>query len=161
MRLEYETAASKMRLILTSGFAQVAALVTVLTCSVALAQGPRDPDLHMSCIERLEVPAYPRLATQARIEGGPFRVSIQLSDGGSVESVTIDGNSKFKKLFDDVIQASLEKSAFHSNCRLYTITLLFSFTLGDRATVAFKYPNQFSISGVAEHWQPETSQLRH
>ena len=133
--------------------------MSVVTCGVCLAQ----TDAHMSCISRLEIPAYPGLATQARIESGSIRVSVELGDAGSVQKIRIDSKSTHKGLFEREIQTSMGKSSFLQSCRGQTVGVVFKFTLGDgprRETVAFRYPNEFWITAVAPHWEPQASQRR-
>lgn len=131
----------------------------MVMCGVCLAQ---DRDAHMSCIEKLEIPAYPKLATQARIEGGAFRVSVELGAAGSAQKISIDSKSPRKSLFEQTIQTSIRRSTFLQSCSGQTVDVVFTFTLGDgplREIVAFRYPNEFWVTAKAEHWQPQTSQL--
>jgi len=132
-----------------------------MTCGVCLAQGPQAPDANMSCIDRMEIPAYPKLATQARIEGGPFRVSVEVGAAGSVQKISIDSKSSRKSLFEQTIQTSMRRSTFLQSCSGQTVDVVFTFTLGDgplREIVAFRYPNEFWVTAKAEHWQPQTSE---
>ena len=137
--------------------------ISTLACGVCLAQGPQAPDANMSCINRMEIPAYPKLATQARIEGGPFRVSVEVGAAGSAKKISIDSKSPRKSLFEQTIQTAIRRSTFLQSCSGQTVDVVFTFTLSDgplREVVAFHYPNEFWVTAKAEHWQPQTSQQR-
>lgn len=124
------------------------------------AQKPQAPDPHMSCIETLEIPAYPALATQGRMEGGVFRVSIDPGQAGTARRIRIDSNSHYKPFFEPAIQASMRKSSFLPACSSQTVEVVFNFTLGDnppRETVAFRYPNEFWITAQVPLVQTQTS----
>jgi hypothetical protein len=56
------------RLILS--FLQVSGAMLAVMCGVGLAQQPQPADAHMSCVRKLEIPAYPPLAKMARVENG-------------------------------------------------------------------------------------------
>jgi hypothetical protein len=126
--------------------------IVCLVIGFTTAAGPQrvDDDCNTSCVERLEIPAYPALADAARVSG-IVTAAIKLGSGGAVQTVTCDVRGG-KGLVRDPFMASVEKSVrasrFATACNGRTVRLIFEFSLGEhvgRERVAFSFPNHFSI----------------
>ena len=118
-----------------------------------------------ACIERLEIPLYPPLAAQARIEG-TITLSVLLTSGGKVEQVDTEIASKYsqaRNLFATPVWKVIKEAKFRPNCAGKTVRLVFHFDLEGvspgnlRASTSFGFPNTFWIVAEALHFQPGNS----
>jgi len=103
----------------------------------------------IGCFERLELPNYPALPRQARVQG-TLKVRIDLSDGGTIESIvsTFEGSSgRTNTLFDADTEKAIRKSRFTKGCPVREITLILHFEFRDAegSLFAFRAPNEFWI----------------
>ncbi len=123
---------------------------------------PEQNDSNMSCVERLEIPGYPVLAAQARIQG-TITVSVALTTDGSVGKVETEVASKYsqaRSLFGTPVWKAIREAKFRSDCAGKTVRLIFHFDLEGTAglqtkgTVLFGYPNTFWIVAAAPLFQP-------
>jgi hypothetical protein len=125
-------------------------LLTFALCSwTALAQTNQDADSNMSCVERLQMPAYPPLAAAARISG-KLAVTVAISPGGAIQkaSVDVELGTVNAKLLVPAVETALRASAFRSDCSGKSVRLIFNFGFdSDQGkAVSFGYPNKFWIS---------------
>lgn len=141
--------------------------VLALTCTVclwtALAQTDQDTESNTSCLERLRMPVYPKLAEQARISGS-LTATVTLNPDGSVQRTVLEtgsGSATAKRLFPAAVEQALRASAFRKTCGGKSVKLVFNFVLGEELdpnglpqTVSFGYPNQFWISVPPRLVQP-------
>ncbi len=122
-------------------------LVLILWSTTALAQPAPDSDSNISCVERLELPRYARLAMLAQIKGN-VKVSVRLSSRASVEEMTLEGHPLFKSS----VETSIRRALFHANCGEKIVPLIFEFDIVRNAsddpkeTVSFGAPNKFWIT---------------
>jgi hypothetical protein len=74
------------------------AIAAVVLSGVGLGQTakPAQADPNMACVERIEIPKYPRRATQARIQG-TITASVLLNSQGSVKQVDTEVESRSNK----------------------------------------------------------------
>jgi hypothetical protein len=123
----------------------------------ATAQSTADNETNARCIERLRMPAYPKLADAARISG-------TLTTEGSIEKSVLDmgtASATAKRLFQPAVVQALQASAFRNNCGGKKVILVFSFVLGEDfdpnglpQSVSFGFPNRFWITVPAKIVQP-------
>jgi len=128
-------------------------LAVMLCCAfvcAAAAQESADTS-NMSCIEKLDVPTYPRLADAARITASVTSVIHVGRDGrlqgvkSNVQAVGETVKAAFLKSVDD----SVRTAKFAAACAGRTVTVEFQFSLGEQVgleRVSFAYPNRFTIS---------------
>jgi len=123
---------------------------------------PEQGDSNMSCVERLEIPGYPALAAQARIQG-TITVSVALASDGRVGKVETEAASKYsqaRSLFGTPVWKAIREAKFRADCGGKTVRLIFHFDLEGiaglqtRASVLFGYPNTFWIIAAAQLVQP-------
>jgi TonB family protein len=151
---------------MSTGLWSVFAVYVALPIGSAYGQAGKPPqpqtDPNVACIERLEIPRYPALATQARIEG-TITVSVLLAQQGSVQQVDTEVESSFgqaKSLFGSPVWKAISEAKFLPECSGKTIRLVFHFhlmgTSAGNATqsVSFGYPNTFWIVAEAPLFQP-------
>src|SRR5262245_10855419 len=75
-------------------------------------------DFNVSCVERLEIPGYPALAAQARIQG-TITVSVALTTDGKVEKVETEAASMYmqaRSLFGTPIWKAIREAKFRRDC---------------------------------------------
>ena len=136
----------------------------VIGVFAAHAQSTTDVGANTDCIERLRLPAYPRLADAARISG-TVTASVVLSAGGSIAKTVLDMDAASKKtareLFPAAVEKALRVSTFRNVCGGKSVTLVFSFVLGEDfdpdklpQSISFGYPNRFWITIPAKVVQP-------
>jgi hypothetical protein len=101
-----------------------------LTVLPAIAQ----TEMNIACVERLEIPAYPALAKQARI-AGVLTTTVLLGPEASVGTITSDWNSRSEQenFFLPVVEKSLRASTFAKSCGGKKITLVFNFVMAEDA----------------------------
>ena len=109
----------------------------------------------MSCVERLQMPVYPKLAEQARINGS-VTATVVLASDGSLQTKTAG-----HKLLAPAVETAISTSAFFKTCGGKSIRLVFNFVLGENfdpdklpQRVSYGYPNQFWISVPPRVVQP-------
>lgn len=128
----------------------------VIGLCAANAQSTSDAGVNTDCLERLRLPAYPKLADAARISG-TVTATIALGAGGSIEKTVLDMDAASKKtareLFPPAVEKALRASTFRNACSGKSVTLVFSFVLGEDLdpdklpqTISFGYPNRFWIT---------------
>ncbi len=129
----------------------------------ALAQTESVAKFNIDCIERLEIPEYPQLPRQIRLQGTQT-VLVVLSDRASVLRIESDfrteagrTNTYFKAAAEDAIKHSF----FFGKCASKTVTLVFHYELSDvgstNSPFAFEYPNHFWIRTGAVLVMPSSS----
>jgi hypothetical protein len=132
-------------------------LVVTLCCAstwAAAVQESADTS-NMSCVERLDVPAYLRLADAARIAAKVTSV-IRVGSDGRLQGVTSDVQAigeTVKAAFLKSVEGAVRTSRFAAACAGRTITVEFQFSLGEHVgteRVSFAYPNRFTISAPAK-----------
>jgi hypothetical protein len=115
---------------------------------------PAQDTSNTGCIEKLQIPAYPLLARQARLTG-TLSVTVDLGTNGNIEKVSARSqlnNDRAQSVLLMPIESVLRKSRFRRECAGKQITLVFEFGLyGDpyddqQQEVAFGSPNRFFIT---------------
>ena len=120
-------------------------------------------DSNLSCVERLEVPGYPRLAAQADL-GLVISATVVLAPDATIQETKLTVAGPFEKrrsLFAPAVQSALARSTFQRACAGKSISLVFHFVLDDHPKypeyvdrISFVYPNQFKILTRRPHFQP-------
>jgi hypothetical protein len=133
--------------------------------SLIYGQTPNTPpaDADLMCVGRLELPSYPLLAQQARIEG-TVSADIVLSTAGSIRDVNVhDGanpSATTRGVLLKAVSDAVRAAEFERSCAGRTVRIVFIFELAGtssgrpRQTLAFGTPNKFWIRSEAPHWQP-------
>ena len=118
---------------------------------------------NMECLEHLEVPDYPPLARQARLQVTQT-VKVLLSDQAAVQSIehSFQGRAfDLEKLFREGAEKALNQSRFSKACGRKIITLVFHYELVENTNrwslFAFEPPNRFSIRAGPVYLNPEVS----
>ena len=126
-------------------------LSIVLLCAlVSSAAGQQSSDSgNMSCVERLDLPMYPRLADAARISARVV-TAIRVGNGGTVDAITseVKAAGAVKTAFLKSIEDAVRSSRFAAACAGWTVTIQLQFSLGEQVgteRVSFAYPNRFTI----------------
>jgi hypothetical protein len=121
---------------------------------------PADRQSNIECLERLEIPEYPPLPRQARIQAIQT-VRVLLSDEATVQNIEsiVQGNHPtVEKDFKQGAEKALENSRFSKTCGGKTITLVFHYELRDdpntSSLFAFGPPNHFWIRYGPVYVQP-------
>ncbi len=115
--------------------------------------GPAESSSNIECLEHLEIPEYPPLARQARIQA-IRTVKVLLSDQATIQNVeqSLQGKvMKFDALFKEGTEKALKNSRFSKTCGGKTITLVFQYELSDDRSFAFEPPNHFLIRSGATY----------
>lgn len=140
-------------------------VLLVFAASLFYGQTPNTPpaSADLMCVGRLELPSYPLLAQQARIEG-TVSVDIVLSTAGSIRDVNVHDDVKpsmpARGVLLKVVSDAVRAAAFERSCFGRTVSLVFIFELAGTSTgqprqaVAFGSPNRFWIKSEAPHYQP-------
>jgi len=119
-------------------------------------------ETNIACVERLEIPSYPRLAGQARIQGLVI-TNVRLGPDGSVVSITSTSeHGKPHPLLLPSVEKSVRSSIFLKTCAGKQVELIFKFLIGGGPVsslqwipmVSFVYPNQFWIKAPDIQIQP-------
>ena len=130
-----------------------------LTCLA----GKPPVDTNITCIEKLQVPSYPPLAAQVRLDGVVVATVI-VDKYGRVRDVSLStemASPSAKQLFTSAVDNALRLSKYSKGCGDKPITLVFNFGLGDELVpggspnVFFGYPNRFWISAPPNIVNPE------
>jgi hypothetical protein len=117
-----------------------AAFLAAIASAQATDSVPSQADSNMACVERLEIPRYPALATQARIEAKFTRAS---------------------SLFAPPVWKAINEGKFRPDCAGKIVKLVFHFRLQGASagkpwqSVSFQYPNAFWIVSETQHVQPD------
>jgi hypothetical protein len=108
-------------------------------------------ETNMACVERLQIPAYPPLAVQARIVG-VLTASVRLGSDGSITKISslFAPTSEKENLLKSAVEESLRASTFAKSCAGQQVRLVFNFVVTQAKTstqlkFSFGYPNQFWI----------------
>jgi hypothetical protein len=142
----------------------MAALGLVVLPIQVLAQPATDAGSNIQCVERLEIPEYPALPRQARIQGTQT-VVVLLADGASIATV----ESKFRSIsgrtntyFTATAESAIRHSRFAQACAGKTVKVIFhyEFREGDAADSMFAFgsPNHFWIRAGPVLVMPESPQ---
>jgi TonB family protein len=115
----------------------------------------------MDCVERIQIPRYPPLAKQARIEGSITASVVLLSDG-TVHDIETTVESRYghaKDLFGSPVEKVIKAAKFRSGCSEKIVELVFHFDLSGASqnpgeSFSFGYPNAFWIVAEAQTVQP-------
>lgn len=125
--------------------------------------GPTGSPSNIECLERLEVPEYPPLARQARIQAIQT-VKVLLSDQGTVQAIehSWQGTAvNVERLFKGGAEKALKDSRFSKTCGGKTVTLVFHYEVREddkkKSLFAFGTPNQFWIRVGLAYVNPESS----
>ena len=139
------------------------AALALIGFSAAQAQPAAGSESNIHCVERLRMPAYPKLADAARV-AGLVTAKVTLRSDGSIQSTVLDmgvASVTAKKLFAPAVDEALRASAFGGACGGKSVTLIFHFVLGEeldsnslQQAVSFGYPNRFWISVPPKIIQP-------
>ena len=122
------------------------------------AQGSANVD----CVERIEIPRYPPLATQAQIDDS-ITAFVDLSSDGAVHDIKVTAQSRYrqaKNLFGPPVEKVIRAAQFRSGCAEKPVKLVFHFNLKGQSeepklSMSFGYPNVFWIISEAPLFQPE------
>jgi outer membrane biosynthesis protein TonB len=108
-------------------------------------------ETNIACVERLEIPAYPPLAMQARI-AGVFTASMRIGADGSIGNISSQFVPESTKsvMFVSAVEESLRASVFAKSCAGKQVSLVFNFVIAEpgastQLKFSFGYPNQFWI----------------
>ena len=134
------------------GASLIAGLLLVIAPYRASGQpGPVESPSNIECLEHLEVPDYPPLPRQARLQAIQT-VKVLLSDQATVQGVdhSLQGKAvNAERLFKKGAEKALKNSRFSKTCGGKTITLVFHYELRDdpnrSSLFAFEPPNHFWI----------------
>jgi len=132
----------------------VSGLMTIAS-SLCCARQPSKPRVDgMACVDRLVLPAYPSIASSARLDLHDLTASLQLTADGTVQTVRFEGPADRlgligRRLFEPSVESSLRASTFRAACGGQTVTIVFDFTRSeqfrDNGRVSFTYPNRFEV----------------
>jgi outer membrane biosynthesis protein TonB len=142
----------------------LASLALLIFSWAAFAQSGAEKESNMYCVERLQMPVYPPIADAARISG-TLKATVTLdSDGSLRQPIVTDmgtASASAKRFFPPAVDEALRRSSFHKDCGGKSVTLVFTFVLGEdldpnhlRQTVSYGYPNRFWITVPAKIMQP-------
>ena len=134
------------------GVPLIAGLLLVMAPYRASGQaGLAESPSNIGCLERLEMPDYPPLPRQARIQGTQT-VRVLLSEQATVQTVESSiqvRTTAVEKAFRESAEKALKNSQFVKTCGGKTITLIFHYEYRDdpnrSSLVAFGPPNHFWI----------------
>jgi len=113
-----------------------------------------------ACIERLQIPDYPRLAIVAAISG-TLTTSVLLSPQATVQSISTDAKTARgagAPLFVAPVETAVRRATFRPNCGGRTVVMVFHFEFGEtvsytpKQSVVFGYPNTFWIVSEQQHY---------
>jgi len=126
-------------------------LLMMAPCRVPGQAGPAESPSNIGCLERLEMPDYPPLPRQARIQGIQT-VKVLLTEQATVQSVESSiqvRTTVVERAFKESAEKALKNSQFSQTCGGKTITLVFHYEYRDdpnrSSLVAFGPPNHFWI----------------
>ena len=132
----------------------------------ALAQSEVATESNANCVERLRMPAYPKLADQARIQGSVI-ANVTIAPDGSIQKTAVDimditSLALWRKgIFAPAVEDALRASTFRKSCSGKSVTLVFNFVIDQKLdpnglpqSVSYEYPNRFIISIPPKIIQP-------
>jgi hypothetical protein len=130
----------------------IAGLLSMMAPYRASGQpAPAESPSNIECVDQLEIPDYPPLARQARIQVIQT-VKVLLSDQATIQNVEQSLQGKLVKLdgfFKEGAEKALKNSRFSKTCGGKTITLVFHYEIRDDpnrpSLFAFGPPNHFWI----------------
>ena len=142
----------------------LAGFAVMVSSWAAFAQSGSETESNMYCVERIQMPVYPKLADAARISG-TLKATVTLDSNGSIHQPIITdmgtASATAKRLFPPAVQEALRRSLFRKNCGGQSVTFVFTFVLGEELdpnhlpqTVSYGYPNRFWISVPPKTVQP-------
>ena len=118
---------------------------------------------NIGCVERLEMPDYPMLPRQLRIQGIQT-VKVVLSEQAAVQTVETSIQARPTVVKEDFFREHAEKalknSRFSKTCGGKTITLVFHYEFREddnKSLAAFGPPNHFWIRAGPFPFMPEGS----
>jgi hypothetical protein len=135
-----------------------------LTGLPAVSQTSSGDPSNAYCVERLDIPAYPLLAMQARITG-TVTATVHLSARAAAQDVMAVSSPKIgraKAILTEPVEAVIREARFRPACGGKIVTLIFRFELiGETENrpsqrLLFGYPNRFWIVDETPLWQPDT-----
>jgi hypothetical protein len=130
-----------------------AMLLTLLCVTPGATQNPFEPDTHVSCIDRLRIPAYSAEARRSRAEG-TITASVVLTKDASVDWFKTEFQSKAPKAIGvlmELVEKAIREATFRPLCGGETVSLIFDFKIAGRPaddpqqSASFSYPNRFWI----------------
>lgn len=137
---------SKMRFIAT----------LVAAACAAFAQSSPEAEPNMFCIERMEMPTYPRVMELARITG-TVRATVRPNSAGAagepiITETVVDPTGKLKNFAPAAVQEALRKSRYRADCNGKSVIVVFVFEYDlhldshHPQVVSYEYPNRFRIT---------------
>jgi len=113
----------------------------------------------LACVERLDLPVFPRVAHAARAIQS-LSAAVRLASDGQLERVTFAALEPGEKrrpdrmaLFTTQVEKNLRASKFFASCGGRTLSFIFDFKYPTRSEtgrdvqmVTFVYPNRFEVS---------------
>jgi hypothetical protein len=111
-------------------------------------------ETNFTCVVRLQVPRYPRLALFAQIDG-TITATVRLSKGATVGEIATNVESKLGtkgSLLTPSVEDAVQKATFRSDCGGKTVRLIFIFEITGQPSaepkeiVTFGFPNKFWIT---------------
>ena len=133
----------------------IAGLLLMIAGDRALGQpGTAESPSNIECLEHLEIPDYPPLARQARVQATQT-VKTLLSNQATLRSIEVSVQGKAAALFKEGAEKALKNSRFSKTCGGKTITLVFHYELSnDDRSLAFEPPNHFFVRSGAVYVNP-------
>jgi hypothetical protein len=154
-----------MKNAMTGYVAIVAIALTVvpgLNCAHA-AESSAPPNI--SCVDRIKLPEYPRLAQQAMISG-TVNAHVVLSSTAQPERVETRASTvapNVKSVLTTPVEAALRQAVFKSGCGGKSVEFVFIFELNGntrgkpKQAVSYGFPNKFWIVSEAPMFQPQSA----
>lgn len=136
--------------------------VFIACLGIATAQVSPAFESNAACLERFEIPSYPPIARQARIEG-TITATLRVSSNGSAETIATDFASQLsgsKMAVSPTVEKAIREARFLPECTGKTVTLIFDFkiagppTNSPRQSISFGAPNRFWIVSEPQSPQP-------
>ncbi len=146
-----------------AGAPLIAGLLLVIAPYRAPGQAaPEESPSNIGCVEHLEMPDYPPLPRQARIQGIQT-VKVLLSEQATVQTVQSSIQARpalVEKAFKESAEKAVKNSRFSKTCGGKTVTLVFQYELradDSKSLFAFEPPNHFWIRAGPFEAMPEVS----
>jgi hypothetical protein len=127
------------------------------------AQSNSNTESNIECVERLQMPIYPKLADAARISGR-LTAAVKLSKNGAIQNTVLQMGSASvtaRSLLAPAVDEALRASVFSKSCEGRSVILVFDFVLSEEfdshhlpQTISYGYPNRFWISVPAKVVNP-------
>ena len=99
-------------------------------------------------MEKLEIPRYHPLAKAARIEG-TIRVSVLLTEAGSVQDIKIEAESKYRQarsLFGAPVEDAIRHASFRTGCSAAAVNFTFHFVLATGGGAVIEEENRRALA---------------